>query len=323
MARRYEVVVALLAGLLLGAACSVSLGDDLKYACSTDKDCGGEGWVCAKVAKLAYCCHRSGAETCNQKDDDCDGVIDNGFDLKNDALNCGGCGQGCTALQTCSNGKCVIQATNCAVGEHCADPGCNLVSCGEGCVCKGGKKSEEACNDGEDNDGDGQKDCADPDCNQQACGGGCLCRGGAKAEVACDNGRDDDLDLKIDCADEDCVGVSGDAGVTCRPDGGAFESNCGDNFDNDGDGLADCLDSDCELKGCLPYSGFEHYQCNVGRCDCHGIPSGVQETSQALCSDGIDNDCNGLTDCADGNCHGRACTLGDGGTGTCTNNACQ
>ncbi|MGC6418712.1 MAG: MopE-related protein [Bradymonadia bacterium] len=34
-------------------------------------------------------------ETCNDRDDDCDGVVDNGFDKLNDVTNCGSCGTDC------------------------------------------------------------------------------------------------------------------------------------------------------------------------------------------------------------------------------------
>ena len=48
-------------------------------------------------------------ETCNGFDDDCDGVVDNGFDLSSDPTNCGTCGTVCGGANgdTCSNGTCV------------------------------------------------------------------------------------------------------------------------------------------------------------------------------------------------------------------------
>ena len=50
-------------------------------------------------------------EVCNNLDDNCDGQIDEGFDLKFDALNCGACGKVCSppnAIGTCFNGGCAI-----------------------------------------------------------------------------------------------------------------------------------------------------------------------------------------------------------------------
>jgi hypothetical protein len=52
-------------------------------------------------------------EICNEKDDDCDGVIDNGFDLENDVNHCGRCDQGCQILGSqqifsCQNRSCVF-----------------------------------------------------------------------------------------------------------------------------------------------------------------------------------------------------------------------
>lgn len=51
------------------------------------------------------------SETCNELDDNCNGKIDEDFDLQNDADNCGRCGTACTldnADSTCSAGKCEI-----------------------------------------------------------------------------------------------------------------------------------------------------------------------------------------------------------------------
>jgi hypothetical protein len=52
-------------------------------------------------------------ELCNGIDDDCDGVVDNGFNLQTDPLNCGACGIVCsapTATTACVAGQCVISA---------------------------------------------------------------------------------------------------------------------------------------------------------------------------------------------------------------------
>src|SRR5262249_45143558 len=56
-------------------------------------------------------------ETCNHADDDCDGKIDEGFDLTKDINNCGSCGNACNkpgAQTTCDNGGCKI--TGCFPG---------------------------------------------------------------------------------------------------------------------------------------------------------------------------------------------------------------
>ena len=46
------------------------------------------------------------AEACNETDDDCDGVTDEGFDLQVDRANCGQCGEVCRADQVCRFGAC-------------------------------------------------------------------------------------------------------------------------------------------------------------------------------------------------------------------------
>ncbi len=47
------------------------------------------------------------AEQCNGRDDDCDGVIDDGFDLQNDSDHCGSCDVRCPSIaRRCCAGSC-------------------------------------------------------------------------------------------------------------------------------------------------------------------------------------------------------------------------
>jgi hypothetical protein len=63
-------------------------------------------------------CTIGGQELCNGVDDDCNGLVDEGFDLWTDMANCGTCGTTCdvpdVAGVTCQNGQCVV--TGCPPG---------------------------------------------------------------------------------------------------------------------------------------------------------------------------------------------------------------
>lgn len=66
----------------------------------------------------------------------------------------------------------------------------------------------EVCNNGEDDDDDGDVDCDDTECS-----GAVYCT----AEI-CDNGTDDNLDYLTDCADFTCVGTAACTGGVCAAD---------------------------------------------------------------------------------------------------------
>jgi hypothetical protein len=87
-------------------------------------------------------------------------------------------------------------------------------------ACSGGSP-KETCNDGKDNDSNGEIDCADPHC-----GLGATCDA---AGLTCAG----DLTCSV------CSGNGGQAQVL-------VETVCGDGFDNDCDGLVDCDDPQCQ-----------------------------------------------------------------------------
>ena len=139
-----------------------------------------------------------------------------------------------------------------------------------------------SCTDGLDNDCDGAVDCDDPDCDSDAacfvpgCGNGACeanenvcscpedCGSAPPMEVSCENGVDEDCDGAVDCADTDCA------------------SNAVCNVEPCGDGACD---SDNGEDGCTCPS------------DCGAPPS-----TERKCTDGMDDDCDGLADGDDPDC---------------------
>jgi hypothetical protein len=140
----------------------------------------------------------------------------------------------------------------------------------------------------------------------------------ARAQEVCDNGKDDDDDTVYDCGDADCFD-----NPACQPDGQPENSNkrCGDWIDNDGDGHLDCDDSDCFDVGITICEGsYDKMQRGASGDedvvdDIPELGAGMSvedligtgsdndgERNDVLCSDGIDNDDDGRTDCADFGC---------------------
>jgi hypothetical protein len=116
----------------------------------------------------------------------------------------------------------------------------------------------------------------------------------------CDDSIDNDCDGLIDCDDPDC-----DADPACPS---LIEwPNCFDGQDNDFDGLTDCADTtDCQGE-------TEDSTCGIGECAATGtktcLSNGTLEDTctpgnptPEVCTGGLDEDCDGLTDCADPDC---------------------
>jgi hypothetical protein len=144
------------------------------------------------------------------------------------------------------------------------------------------------CNDGVDNDEDGNGDCADPECvNDAAC----------NTEV-CDNRRDDDGDGRIDCSDPGCAG---------NPACPIRAEVCDNTIDDDVNGLTDCSDTPCFLSPLCVFSetcndgvdndGDNRIDCADPNCARNNICNNTEN-----CQNGIDDNRNGFLDCEEPSC---------------------
>ncbi|MCZ7681248.1 MAG: hypothetical protein M5U28_21645 [Sandaracinaceae bacterium] len=141
---------------------------------------------------------------------------------------------------------------------------------------------------------------------------------GAASETSCDDRQDDDGDGMIDCADADCF-----EHARCHAGGEEerTDQRCSDWIDNDGDGAVDCEDDDCSAEhitvcrgswsgrpaGAGHGAGPEHevpeLTGNMSVEDLIGRGSDADgERNDYTCSDGVDNDGDGRTDCQDFGC---------------------
>jgi hypothetical protein len=183
---------------------------------------------------------------------------------------------------------------------------------------------ETICDDGVDNNSNGLTDCEDPDCDgfvgdATTCGvGACASSGnlvcqtpdqvdtctpgtpGAEGpfnDASCNDGIDNDCDDLTDAADPDCA---------------APPEICDNGIDDNLNGLTDCADPQCDN---FVYGATS---CGVGACEATGqevcqtpdivdtctpgAPGAEGPFGDASCTDGIDNDCDGLTDVDDPDC---------------------
>jgi len=210
---------------------------------------------------------------------------------------------------SCANG-----GAACTSKEDCPSSNqvCILTT---GVCCTQVEASEVTCNDGADNDCDNATDCMDPDCDCDPGDNYCIVDsdGDDGKEDQCADGKDNDCDHKEDCEDEDCDGqdcgngnkcvngVCEEGGGPCEPDENS-ESDCSDGKDSDCDGKTDCEDTvDCESQSCAGGGTCENGSCSQG----NQVNCTVTENPEKSCSDGKDNDCDGLKDGADSDCQNQ------------------
>jgi hypothetical protein len=221
-----------------------------------------------------YSCNRTGPEVCDGADNDCDGTIDNGFNVMTDARNCGACGRACNlpnAIPSCAMGQCGVSACQPGYANRNGDAtdGCEW-ACGDA---TSGRTGPEVC-DSRDNDCNGMIDDVVPrTCYNGPAGtsGVGVCRGGMQT---CSAGTW-----------SACVGEVRSATEVC------------DGTDNDCDGMTD----ESLSRGC--YGGAAGTAgvgaCRSGTQTCQagtwGACSGEVRPGTEVC-DGRDNDCDGMID---------------------------
>ncbi len=175
------------------------------------------------------------------------------------------------------------QMTNQATVDYCASLAENTVA---------------ACSDGIDNDQDTYVDCDDRDCQGPGLGDVC----DAEDTLAeCQDGEDNDGNGFVDCGDFSCSRSDDQAILDyCEQFAENNFAKCKDGIDNDGDGFTDCADRGCSA-GDREFDGPEMVT----------YPDGTQKlaypcqetvTNVTDCTDGIDNDMDGFTDCEDWEC---------------------
>ena len=221
-----------------------------------------------------------GVEICDGADNDCDGVIDNGFDLQSDPNNCGACGVVCDAANAtsfCGHGACGF---TCKAGFYDADK-----KTSDGCeyACNPSANPAEVC-DGVDNDCNGLIDGDDAGLVYTPADRTCY----SSAAGSCQTGLTTCVDGKLVC-----VGAGPPSEEVC--DG--RDNNCNGVIDESDPNLGQICYA-AGVAGCDATTGVCVGECKRGAlvCTSGSLVCGGMITPKVEICDGKDNDCDGVID---------------------------
>ena len=287
-------------------------------ACTTDRCVVGfvdaDGILengCEEVCNV----ENEGVEICDGVDQDCNGVVDDGFDLTNDPANCGRCGNACdfdNATGACELGRCVLRPDACDPGYVDADQD-PLTGCEYACVPTGPERCDGG---GVDEDCDTHVDEGYDTLTELEHCGGCnqLCAPD-NAIAVCSNGTCDIAGCRSDWFD-----ANGDVADGCEvecPFAVPTPEAC-DELDNDCDGSIDeDFDTQSDLEHCGACGNVCTFPngrltCAAGVCQVDGCLDGwfdvngdpadgcevpcVRSNGGVEVCDTLDNDCDGRVD---------------------------
>jgi hypothetical protein len=229
----------------------------------------------------------SKAEVCNLADDDCDGDIDEEWDLLTDERHCGACNDPCGTGLECCGGRCTNVATSTTHCGSCGFPCAGDTCCGGDCFDTTTSTTHcgacgESCGPNEICCGDR---CADLQTDEEHCG---ACTG---PDVACDNG-------------ELCCGG------TCALPGSNECQGC----------LQTCPGgTDCCQGSCVDLTSNADY-CGSCTNDCTG---GTPQCCGGQCEANDVDHCNGCAPCAPGElCCSTGCEANDAANCRSCGNSC-
>jgi hypothetical protein len=271
-------------------------GDDVPGDGGGDGDGGGGGDGGIEDAAPADACIGF-PELCDGDDDDCDGEVDEGFDLTQDPANCGSCGNRC--FQPNTDGDCVASQCEYACLPGFVDLDGDVTNgCDYFCsVTNGGVESCDLADNDCDGDVDEGVDLEFDELNCGTCGHHCLalnaepiCDMSACTFGACDPGFADVIPAIAGCeyacpvnppqAVEDCDGVDD----TCN---GVI-----DELPIPGLGV-DCADPGFEVNLGVGRCTPGVLACSFGIEVCQGF---VRPLSNDAACNTVDDDCDGMTD---------------------------